>query len=289
MKICGFTIVRNAVKYDYPVVESITSILPVCDEFIVLAGDSEDSTLDLIQGIGSDKIRIVNSKWDDALKEGGKVLAIETNKAFNLVPDDCDWAIYLQADEVIHEKHLDTIHHAMLKFRDDPHVEGLLFKYIHFYGTYGYIGDSRRWYRNEIRVIRNDKSIHSFQDAQGFRKNGDKLRVKPVDAFVYHYGWVKNPKTMQTKLVDFHKLWHDEEWIRNNVSPAELFDYSLVDSLSLFEGTHPAVMLGRTQEINWQLDLDVSNKKFGIKAKVLHMIEKSTDYRLFEYKNYRIV
>jgi hypothetical protein len=35
MKVGGFTFVRNVVKYDYPVVESIRSILPVVDEFIV--------------------------------------------------------------------------------------------------------------------------------------------------------------------------------------------------------------------------------------------------------------
>ena len=38
MKVSGFTFVRNVVKYDYPVVESIRSILPVVDEFIVNVG-----------------------------------------------------------------------------------------------------------------------------------------------------------------------------------------------------------------------------------------------------------
>ena len=289
MKTCGFTIVRNAVKYDYPVVESITSILPVCDEFIVLVGDSEDDTTGLIRGIGSDKIRIVPSTWDDSLKEGGRVLSVETNKAFDLIPAGYDWAFYLQADEVVHEKYLDPIRDAMTEFLDDPRVEGLLLKYLHFYGTYRYTGDSRRWYRNEIRVIRNDKSIRSHLDAQGFRKNGEKLRVKPVNAFVYHYGWVKNPRTMQTKLVDFHKLWHDEEWIRDNVVSSELFDYSMVDSLSLFEGTHPAVMLGRIKETDWKLDLDLHKKKFGLRDRFLHLVEEMTGRRLFEYKNYRII
>ena len=288
MKVCGFTIVRNAVKYDYPVVESITSILPLCDEFIILAGNSDDSTLDLLRHIDSEKIRIIPSIWDDTLKEGGKVLAAETNKALDLIPEKYDWVFYLQADEVVHEKYHDAIYSSMKHFLDDKKVEGLLFNYTHFYGTYNYVADSRKWYRNEIRVIRNDKSIRSYRDAQGFRKNGKKLKVKKVDAFIYHYGYVKNPKTMQIKALDFHRLWHDEEWIRNNFKPGELFDYSEIDSLKLFEGIHPAVMTERINNTNWNIKLDFSNRKFNQKEKFFYLFEKITGYRLFEYKNYSI-
>ena len=49
MKVSGFTFVRNAVKYDYPVVESIASILPLCDEVVVAVGQSEDGTRALIR------------------------------------------------------------------------------------------------------------------------------------------------------------------------------------------------------------------------------------------------
>jgi hypothetical protein len=82
MKVCGFTIIRNAIKFDYPVIESITSILPICDQFIVAVGNSDDETLQLIQSINSPKIKIIETIWDDSLREGGKVLADETNKAF---------------------------------------------------------------------------------------------------------------------------------------------------------------------------------------------------------------
>ena len=289
MKVCGFTIVRNAVKYDYPVVESITSILPVCDEFLVLVGKSDDATLELIRNIDSPKVRIEESIWDDSLKEGGKVLAVETNKAFDLISNEFNWAFYLQADEVIHEKYHPEIRRSMEEWLRDERVEGLVFNYTHFYGTYRYIGDSRRWYRNEVRVIRNDKSIRSYRDAQGFRKNGNKLKVKPIDASVYHYGWVKNPKTMQTKVLDFHKLWHDENWIRQNVKQEDLFDFSDVDSIALFTGTHPAVMAERIMNAEWKIDLDISKKKLSFKKTVLHWFERVTGHRLFEYKNYRII
>ena len=54
----GFTIVRNAIKNGYPVVESIQSILPVVDEMVVAIGDGEDDTEQLIRNIGSEKIKI---------------------------------------------------------------------------------------------------------------------------------------------------------------------------------------------------------------------------------------
>jgi hypothetical protein len=287
MKVSGFTFVRNAVKYDYPVVEAINSILPLCDEVVVSVGNSEDGTEALIRSINSPKIRITHSVWDDSLKEGGRVLAVETDKAFQAVSADSDWAFYIQADEVVHEKDYDKIHKAMEQYKEDPAVEGLLFNYVHFYGSYDYVGDSRTWYQHEIRVIRNNKQIASYRDAQGFRKDDQKLHVKRVDASIYHYGWVKDPRQQASKLSNSHQLYHG-----NNGTPqpaSEPFDYSGIDSLDLFKGTHPAVMQERIQRKNWKFDYDISNKKFSFKEGLLYWIEKKTGKRLFDYKNYKLL
>ena len=48
MKVTGFTFIRNAIRYDYPVKEAILSILPLCDEFVVAVGKSDDDTRSLI-------------------------------------------------------------------------------------------------------------------------------------------------------------------------------------------------------------------------------------------------
>ena len=169
MKVSGFTFVRNAVKYGYPVVESISSILPVVDEMVVCLGNSDDGTEELIKGIRSDKIKIVHSVWDETIRKGGKVLAVETNKALDATAADSDWLFYIQADEVVHEQYHAVIADAMKRYTADKKVEGLLFNYHHFYGSYKYIGDGRRWYSKEIRIIRNNKGIKSYKDAQGFR------------------------------------------------------------------------------------------------------------------------
>lgn len=289
MKITGFTIVRNAVKYDYPIVESIKSILPMVDEYVVAVGNSEDETMQLIRSIGSPKIRIIETIWDDSLREGGRVLAEETNKAFDAIGPDTDWCFYLQGDEVVHEKFHETIINACREYVGNKEVEGLLFKYEHFYGSYEYVGDSRTWYRNEIRIIRNDKKIRSYRDAQGFRKEGEKLKVKPVDACIYHYGWVKDPRFQQAKQENFHKMWHDDNWVKEHVAEASAYDYSMIDSLKKFEGTHPAVMKERLTRMNWEFHWDVNNKKFKFRDWLLYNIEKLTGVRLFEYKNYRSI
>lgn len=289
MKVCGFTIIRNAVKFDYPVVESITSVLPLCDTFIVSVGNCTDGTLELIQSIPSNKIQIIHSVWDDDLREGGKVLAVETNKAFDAIPDEYTWAIYIQSDELIHEKYFETIKSAMKKYANNPNVEGLLFNYLHFYGSYDYVGDSRKWYRKEIRVIKNNKQIRSYKDAQGFRKNNQKLRVKPIEAYIYHYGWVKHPKFQQAKQEHFHKMWHDDEWVKKNIKIIDEFDYTAIDILKRFKETHPKVMQERVNKMNWKFSFDPTQIKLPLKLKILHWIEKKTGWKVGEYRNYKII
>ncbi|MCE2732230.1 MAG: glycosyltransferase family 2 protein [Flammeovirgaceae bacterium] len=289
MKVSGFTFVRNAIKYDYPVVEAILSILPICDEVVVAVGNSDDDTLSLMKSIVSDKIKIIETIWDDSLREGGRVLAEETDKAFAAIAKDADWAFYIQGDEIIHEKYHPAIRKAMQENLLNKKIDGLLFNYEHFYGSYDYVGESYRWYRREIRIIRNNPDIFSYRDAQGFRKKpNDKLTVKLIDAYVYHYGWVKEPKAMQGKQESFNKYWHDDQWMEKNVAKRNEFDYSGIDALRKFTGTHPAVMQARIDRINWKFDFDLSQNKFKVKDKVKRLIEKLTGWRPGEYKNYKL-
>lgn len=290
MKITGFTIVRNAVKNDYPVAEAIQSVLPVVDEMIISIDKGEDNSDELIRSIVSDKIKIVYSQWDMSLREGGKVYAAETNKAMTHVSGDTDWLLYIQADEIIHEKYHREILAAAKKYKDDKRVEGLLFGYLHFYGTYDYVGDSRKWYNYEVRMIRNDKSISSYKDAQGFRKGDKKLDVVLIDAMIYHYGWVKSPKQMMDKQKDIIRYYSpDDEGIERYRNASEIFDFDDFDSLKKFTGTHPAVMQQRIANKNWETTLDVNRKKFKLKDKLLFWFEKKSGKRLFAFKNYRLL
>jgi len=287
MKVAGFTIARNLIQADYPLREALYSVLPLCDEMVIAVGNSKDDTKAYIESFQEPKIRLFDTIWDDTKRVGGAVLADETNKAMDRVSEEADWLIYIQADECLHEKYLPVVRLAMEKYLHDDEVDALLFDYLHFYGNYTMVGDSRRWYRQEIRVVKNHRNIRSWKDAQGFRTgDGKKLRVAKIDACIYHYGWVKHPRFQQQKQAQFHRLWHDDQYMEKNVLCAEEFDYGSIDSLQHFTGTHPAVMHERIDRMDWTFDVDPTKKNFGLKARLLHWVEERTGWRVGEYKNF---
>ncbi len=286
MKVAGFTIIRNAIKYDFQVVESIMSILPICDEFVVAVGKSDDATLDLIKSIDSDKIRIIETVWDDSLKaQNGRVYALETDKAFKAISPEMDWAFYVQSDEAVHEKYLPVIKEAMQRWKDDDKTEGLLFNYKHFFGSYQYYGAAYAWYRKEIRIVKNKSNIYSYKDAQSFRKNdNEKLHVRLMDAEMYHYGYVREPQKFVEKINYQKAMYHE-----NAVKIQEYNYMDEVDALYEFEGTHPALLAERIKKINWEFTHDVRLNKMKTKDKFKHFIEKYTGYIIGEFKNYKLL
>ena len=285
MKVSGFTIIRNAIKYDFPAVEAISSALPLCDEFVVAVGDCNDGTLELIQSINSPKIKIVRTVWEEEKyrSKNLEILAVETNKAFKEISADSDWAFYIQSDEALHEQYLDNTYKAMQQWKDNEKVDGLLFNYKHFYGSYDYVGASPRWYRKEIRIIRNREDIFSYKDAQGFRKlPNDKLSVKQIDATMYHYGYVRDPKKLAEKM-NFNQAMHSDD--PNKMM--QFYNYDEVDALFKFDGTHPKVMQERIDKMGWKFDFDPSFNQLRLKDKFKLFTEKLTGKRFGEYKNYK--
>ena len=288
MKVSGFTFIRNAILLDYPIVAAIKSILPLCDEVVVAVGNSDDDTLGLIQNIDR-KVKIIQTTWDDSLRQNGRVLAVETDKALAAINPAADWAIYIQGDEVMHEADHPNIFNAMTQYQHDNEVDGLLFDYLHFYGSYDYIGVSNNWYKKEIRIIKPGRGIFSFRDAQGFRKAPDqKLKVALANAKVYHYGWVKDPTAMQRKQESFHKLWHDDAWLEKNVKVATAFDYEdHIHELARFEGKHPIWISDRIAARNWTFQMDITKRNRTLKNRVknwLKLIGIDTNYA-----NYRLI
>ena len=288
MKVTGFSFIKNAVQYQYPIVEAIQSILPVCDEVVVVVGDSNDGTHELVTAIQTEKIRIIDSVWDNSLKKG-RVLAAETDKAFKEISADTDWCFYIQGDEVVHEDGYEEIISTMTKWKDAKEVDGLLFKYRHFFGSYDYTGVSSQWYKKEIRIIKNDKNIFSYRDAQGFRKGqNEKLKVKSLNAYIHHYGWVREPKTMMAKKQNFlNYYWDNSKEMKKSFDKE--FNYNEIDALEKFTGTHPAVMQPYISNRNWHFNFDPSYNKISLKEKFKNGIEKITGRRPFDYNNHRII
>ena len=198
MRISGTTIIRNGIKFGYPFIESIKSVLPLVFEFVVCVGDSDDGTRGEIERLNEPKIKIVDTVWDGFKREGGEILSEQTNIGISKCAGD--WIFYIQSDEAVNEKDFEKIESALSRADMNEKVDGIVFDYMHFYGSYSTIQTGRNWYSQEVRLIRNNRNIRSFGDAQGFRKNGKKLLAIESGSRIYHYGWARPPEVMIKKV-----------------------------------------------------------------------------------------
>ena len=256
MKVSGFTIARNAIQYGYPLEQSLRSLLPLVDELVVAVGASQDDTWGLINGIGDAKIKPFKTTWDMTKREGGRVLAEQTNLALERCTGD--WAVYLQSDEVLHEDEIATIHNRLEKNLNRT-TEALSFLYVHFYGSYSTVQDNWcAWYRREVRAVKTGMNIVSVGDAAGFKlRDGDRMRRlirADAGAHVYHYGWVRPPAVMVDKQQASVRLYEGEgqksaipEYAR--INPAE--PYNMLGNLRAFKGSHPGPMQSAAQSQTW--------------------------------------
>jgi len=295
MKISGFTFIKNGDKLYIPTKESILSILPICDEFVIALGDcdADDRTEEIIASIQSPKIKIVRTVWDTKKFPKNTEFAHQTD----IAKAHCtgDWLFYLQCDEAIHEKDLPIIKEACERELENKKVEGFLFKYLHFWGDYKHYHRSHAWYNKEIRIIRNLPEIHSWRDAQSFKKYNDwkgaswqeyqkttgvsKLKVKELDVYVYHYGYVRPPILMTKKRKVSATSYHGEQAKEAETVP-ELYDYGPLNKLTVFNGSHPATMQNWIKKFDWKDQLQYSGKRNKNRPIIKHEKPK---YRLLSW------
>jgi glycosyltransferase involved in cell wall biosynthesis len=301
MKISATTYVRNGFTLTYPFLEAIRSVLPIVDEFIAVVGDSTDGTREAIAAIGDNKIKIVDTVWDDTLRSRGLIFAQQANIGLDHVSEDADWIFHIQADELIHENDYPAIQEALLTYKDNKSVDGLLFKFYNFYGDYQHYAPSRRFHQHEIRIIKNNKKIRSYRDSQGFRifnhpekahqEKGTKLKVKLINASIYHYSWVRPPKKQKEKHIEFGKRYHtDDVFIEKYTAIyGDAYDYRDYDYLKVFAGTHPALMQSWIAAQDWQFTYIPEKNNMNLKEKFMKLLEDITGKQFFIYKNYILV
>jgi hypothetical protein len=202
--------------------------------------------------------------------------------------------VYLQADEIFHEEDHPRIREALRVNFWNQHVHGLLFDYVHFYGSFDVIRSSRSAYRREVRAVKKASGARSVGDAQSFRlPDGSKPSVVHSGGKVYHYGWVRPPEVMKAKTVFMDTLYHSGA-DANAETPAtgDNYRYKRIWGLFPFRGTHPAVMRDRIAAKQWKWDVSKSplEWRFSDAKKVaLDLFERATGIRLFEYRSYRRV
>lgn len=296
MKLSGFSYIRNGLELGYPFLESIKSALPVCDEFIIAVGDSTDGTREAIQALNSSKIKIVDTVWDMALRKDGKIFAQQTNIALDNVTGN--WALHIQADEVLHEKDTPKIRRAIEEVDADERVEGFIQPFLHFWGNYDYIRNSRRVHRYEVRIVRNRGLIRSFRDSQGFRRyssmeaylageKGKKLAVKKLEVPVYHYNAVRPVSQMKKKVIAFDSAYTDT--IDEKDKRYSEFDYQKIDRLEKFKGSHPELMNKRIEQMEDDFIFDPKKAVWKTKDRIMQPIEDFLGFKFGEYKNYKLL
>lgn len=281
----GFTLVRNAVKLDFPIVPAIHSLLAVCDEVVVNVGESEDETRDLVASVRDPRVRILDTKWDFTKKN--IMLSIETQRAM----DACrgSWGIYIQADEVLHERGAQILKEKTAEWDGDATVEGLLVKYRHFYGSLDTIATNRRWYRREVRCIRLGKDIRPYQGAQGFRVGPDyrRIRARVTDAEMFHYGWARPARAIKEKL-EISKVIYP--WGVERLEKEQARGYlEWIPLLQPFTGSHPAAAAEWIAARRHDPDRVIGPRRFKLehlRFYVSDWIERLTGVRLFEFRNY---
>jgi hypothetical protein len=288
MKVSGFTFLRNGQMLGYPFIESIRSILPLVDEFVIALGPCEDDTEAMLRELDEKKLRIIPTQWNQRLQNDYSVKGFVYAQQKSIALFNCtgDWAFYLEADEVLHESDLPKIRGAMEKYLDDARVEALAFDYLHFYGNANTIAWSPRWYRSEVRIIRNTIPAWSteslFFNVVESHKKSRHPRAAETGATIYHYGWVRSQAQMDLKGAQVRAYGH--------VTDQKADKYTQVDqqSLRLFTGTHPQIMhnwLPKAEGI-FQADPDHKLTRREMKHRLMLKLENWTGIR-FNKKHYQ--
>lgn len=274
MFVSGFTFCRNLVRLDYPFLESIRSLLPVVDELIVAVGDSDDGTLEAVKQLqaGDPKVRIVQTVWDSALFDNGKIFAQQTNLALEHVSRKADWAIHLQSDELLHERDYEGFLLSLERYRADPGIVGLMLRQLYFYGDYWHTNPYAG--RRLLRIIRPNGTLESIGDASGFARKADGKYIdksqkhlwRYADGTLFHYGYVNSPRKLQEKVRAKADLYHMGSLTNEDQKLLLEKDYQpeLMGIMKPFKGTHPAVMQERVNRfpVRYQLPNRWLNPEF---------------------------
>jgi hypothetical protein len=280
--VSGVSIVRNATILDYPVEVALQSILPLVDELLVNVGLSDDDTLDRVRSLDDPKIQIHVTDWGDSSGRRLRDLADETNRVLELCRHD--WAIYIQADEVLHEDGLAAVRDSLSRASEREAVEGLAFDFLHFYGSPAWIWTGRSSYRSEVRMVRRSSGAKSFSDAQGFRVHGRLPRVQDSGGQIFHYGYVKSEQALSTKL----RL--TKEWWGEDPDRAPEWEFELPPGLEPYQGAHPAVAVPWINARDWPFDPATARRqrltRRTAKVRVSNLIERLTGRRLLEHRTF---
>jgi glycosyltransferase involved in cell wall biosynthesis len=257
--VSGLTIIRNGVRLNYPFIEAIRSALSICDEYIVVAGDSDDETLDHLAMLDDDRVRVIHTTWSPLVTPRKSLLAQQTNIGIGFCSGR--WCLYLQGNEVLHEKDLPHLRSLMETHADDDSVEAMLVERLTFWSDYRhYVASYPRRFKYTARIIRPNIGTYSIRDGMSFAifdnfsTKGRYPRAIDTGADLYRYDYVHSVEQQARKFEQaVHRSGTDVK-----AGQDYYYDYYPRQFIAPFQGTHPAVMAGRVESCPDQnrLDLD---------------------------------
>ena len=249
----------NILTLDYPFKEAIRSALGFVDEaIIVVDNNSVDDTPAAISYI--------------AAKHRGQIFPVYQEMHFDRFwqerawaagadVTDCDWLVWLDLDELIHEDH-----HAELRAimsNTDAHLINL--KFVHLYGTPSWhMGDGQEPSRN-TRIGRRSQGYKmvnrctdknpdhtcvfvEYQESQNAHfVTGDHI-AKLNDVSILHYGWARDAQALAISRAK-HAAWYaDGDGLEDGrIPPVAPYDFEMAantasGAIVAYEGVHPSQM-----------------------------------------------
>lgn len=275
--IIGFTLLRNGLKYDYPFVESLSSLSEFCETVYVALGNSDDGTEASLTSLKN--LRLIPTVWDENLRKSGLILSEQTNIALDALRTNHHqgWAIYLQADEVLNPLNFAQLRADLAKASEE-NCDAVSFRYLHFWQAYDKIAITKRWYPQEIRAIRIESKLRSYGDAQSFAKAEKTFQS---DVPIFHYGHVRTPEAYERKRWDFGKWWHPDDQLEKMLAKGNKREKQ--EHVLRYLGPHPVFMkkrIGDTPAPQEKKHLLVFGDRKNFSTEFLSSVDAATTWTL---------
>ena len=256
---------------DYPFEAALTSALSICDEAVVVVGQSLDNTLDLVYCLqekhGAERVTVIETvfKYDRMWQERWWNMASSAT--------DAEWLMYHDADEAVHEDDAPKVRQLL----DNPAVGLIRFPFIHFYASEDYtisfplthntrLGRRSLGYRM-INMCSDQAPGHAacamMMTCEGTDYNAHAYpgpELVDVDAPIYHYGWARNPFALALSQAKYRAWYADGDGLEDGRLP-EVDPWPVADELPIFlesgrvqrfDGSHPAAMASWFEEHSFQ-------------------------------------
>lgn len=249
----------NVTIMDYPLEEAVYTALQICDEAVIVMGQSQDDTEQRVWSIfeGYEPGRVVMCKQYFVYDRGWQ----QRWWNFAVAQTDAEWLLWLDADEAIHEGKVGKIHDLMEK----PDCGLIRFPFLHFYATKDYairmpLVHNTRMGRRSIgyRMVNwctdqtpNNAACQVVFGLDGIEANAHSWEgeyIEDVDAPIYHYGWCRDATALAISQVK-HRAWYADGGglERGTIPMVRPHPFDVKGKLSngrlaRWEGSHPAIM-----------------------------------------------